>query len=106
MKQEGSIYDNYLNDNYLNDELLTIPVLPNRDPNRDPNSKGNITELKSIHAQNSKSQNSKSQNSNPTIYISPINNSSNGFTVLERCFVEQVSQDTKDWLKAKIAEKM
>jgi len=97
VKQEGSIYDNYLNDNYLNDELLTIPVLPNRDPN----SKGNITELKSIHAQNS-----KSQHSNPTIYISPINNSSNGFTVLERCFVEQVSQDTKDWLKAKIAEKM
>ena len=38
-----------------------------------------------------------------TLYLSSINNPSNGFTVLEECFVKEISLETKEYLKTKIA---
>lgn len=103
IKQEGeSIYDPFLNNNdYLKKTLIEIPEISNSitDPRRKAREEvREEAKLKSIN------NNLTTDLDGKPLYFAPINNPSNGFTVLEECFVKFVTPKTKEYLKTKIAD--
>ena len=94
IKKDESIYDPFLNKKeYLEKPLIEIPYINTSDPKEN-------AKLKSINSNGFPDLNGE------TLYFSPINNATNGFTVLEECFVKFVTPETKDYLKQKILEKI
>jgi hypothetical protein len=105
IKQKGSIYDPFLNnEEYLKKKLIEIPEISNSIIN-DPKIKAREEAKEESKLKSINKDLTTNLDGNP-LYFAPINNPTNGFTVLEECFVKEVSKPTKAYLKRKIFEKM
>lgn len=105
IRQEGSIYDRFLNNKeYLKKTLIEIPEISNSkiiDPKIKAREEAREeSKLKSIN------NDLTTDLDGSRLYFAPNNNPTNGFTVLEECFVKEVSEPTKAYLKRKIFEQM